>query len=862
MIGTKLAHYEFTGHLGSGGMGNVWRARDTKLGREVAIKTLPEDVARDAESLARFQREARLLATLQHPGIAAIYGLEEQHGTRFLVLELVEGETLAERLRRGPVPLEESLRLARQIADALEAAHDKGVIHRDLKPANIKIAPDDTAKVLDFGLAKSIPRIESDESVTSSVEATKIGMILGTVAYMSPEQARGKTVDKRTDIWAFGVVLYELLTGERPFQGADTHETLINILTQKPDLQRIPHNARRLLAKCLEKDPKRRLRDLGDAWDLLNEAPTDRAVPSHTRLTSVLGVVAVLLLIALSVVSFFYFRRPAEQQGMLRYSIAAPEGADNIHSFAISPNGRTLVIAAMVNGKRQLWLRPMDSLQAAPMASTEDATYPFWSPDSSSIGFFAQGRLKRVAASGGPAESLGSVPDGRGGSWNRDGVIIFASSLGAQSSIQRIQAGGTPATITGGHGYYTNPVFLPDGQHFLVASSRGEENGIYVSSLDGKEIRRLLPDLSSAVYAAPSSRTGEQVGRLLFVRDNALMAQPFDAESAKLLANAFPVAKGVSLTANNIYAPTTASETGVLLYESGSSDLAHHMYWFDRDGKIQGEIGSEGGDMPSISPDGKAVIFDRGPAMWLRDLNRGTDQILTTDGETAGAPQWSRSGDRIVYGHMKNGIYDIYQKSVRLSAPNELLVTSANSKAPTQLQNGVLVYQEFNPKTKRDIWVLRMEAGANGKAQPFLQTPSDELFGQLSPNGQWMAYSSDVSGRREVWVRSFPTADRETLISTAGGEQPRWSSDGKELFFQAGDGKLTVVAVNTQGDTFTAGPPRALFDMRMVQSENGAQFEYDVSPDAKRFLITSRGAATTPPLLNVIVNWPGESSGR
>jgi Tol biopolymer transport system component len=864
MIGTKLAHYEFVGHLGSGGMGTVWRARDTKLDREVAIKALPTDAARDAESLARLQREAKLLATLKHPGIAAIYGIEEQQGTQFLVLELVEGETLAERLRRGPIPLEDALRLVRQIADALEAAHEKGVIHRDLKPANIKITPDETAKVLDFGLAKSIPRIETDEAVTSSVEPTQAGMILGTVAYMSPEQARGKALDKRTDIWAFGVVLYEMLTGERPFHGSDSSETLINILTQKPDLERIPSRARRLIATCLEKDPKHRLRDLGDAWALLDETEVKSKQPSNTRLTWLLGVAALVLLVALSVVSFFYLR-PVETQPVLRYNIALPEGAASVHSFAISPNGRTLAIAAMVNGKRQLWLRPMDALQATPLPFTEDATYPFWSPDNSSIGFFAQGYLKKVAAAGGPADSICAVPDARGGSWNRDGVIVFASAFGGRVSLQRIQSsGGTPANISDTQGDYTNPAFLPDGQHFLLVSRRGEKSGIYVSSLDGKEMHRILPDVSSVVYAAPSRQSADRAGRLLFVRDNALMAQQFDAGSTKLLAEASLVVKGVSLTTNTIYAPVTVSETGVLLYVNEGSESVSHMYWFDRNGQIQQQMGSGDEYQPALSRDGKMLLFSRGrpSVMWLRDLNRGTEQILSTGSDPHGAGAWSPEGDRIVYGVQQNGTWNIYQKRPTLSSQDELLVTSPYSKAPMQWSNGFLVYQEFNSETKRDIWFLRMDAATTGKPQPFLQTSSDELFPELSPDGRWMAYTSDISGRREVWVRAFPAADREVQISTDGGQQPRWRRDSKELFFDAGDGKLTAVAVNTQGDLFTPGPLRPLFDMHLAQTENGAQFQYDVSPDGNRFLIISHGTANAPPVLNVIVNWPGESSGR
>jgi serine/threonine-protein kinase len=472
--------------------------------------------------------------------------------------------------------------------------------------------------------------------------------------------------------------------------------------------------------------------------------------------------------------------------------------------------------------------------------------------------------LKKVAATGGPAESLCAVPDARGGSWNRDGVIIFSSSFGWRTPIQRIQAaGGTPADLTEAQGDYTNPTFLPDGQHFLSVRRRGEETGIYVRSLDGKEMRRILPDVSSVLYVAPSSRSGDGVGRLLFVRENALMAQPFDAGSAKLLAEASVVAKGVSLAANNIYAPVTASETGVLVFDNESKQSGGHMDWFDRTGQMQGEIGSEGDIMPSISPDGKAVIFDREPALWLRDLDRGTDRILTSDNELHGSPHWSPSGDRIVFAVFKNGIADLYQKrQLTLSSPEELLVASAFSKAPMQVSNGFLVYQEFNPKTKRDIWILSLEANSTGKPQPFLQTPSDELFPQLSPDGRWMAYTSDVSGRREVWVRAFPAADRETQISADGGEQPRWRSDGKELFFEAGDGKLNVVAVNTQGGMFTASAPQPLFDMYLAQTENGAQFQYDVSADGNRFLSVTRGTAGRAPLLNVIVNWAEESSSH
>jgi Tol biopolymer transport system component len=772
-------------------------------------------------------------------------------------MELVEGDSLADRLRRGPIPIQESLKLAQQIAMALEAAHEKGVIHRDLKPANIKVTPDGVVKVLDFGLAKAVLAAGTNDSVTATVDATEAGVVLGTVAYMAPEQAQGKVVDKRVDIWAFGVLLYEMLTGERPFGGANANDTLAQVLTKEPDLQRLPGSARRLIAKCLEKDSRRRLRDIGDAWDRLDEAETPVAVsPSTSRLTLIL---AGALLAALSTLSFLYFSQKTTTEHVLRADIAAPDGASSLHSFAISPNGRAVVIAAVVNGKRQLWLRPMDALQAQPLPNTEDATYPFWSPDSSRIGFFAQGSLKKIAVSGGLPEALCTVPDARGGSWGRTDVILFGSSLGGRVLIQRVPAsGGTPSVVGGTNSDYTNPTFLPDGDHFLFVNRSREGSGIYVSALDGKETRRILPDVSAAVYAPPLHARGGG-GHLLFIRDNALMVQPFDDGSLRGVGEASVLVRGVPLTANKVYAPVSVSDNGDLLYQSevveGSAGL---IYVYDRAGKIQQAIGATGDEQPNISADGKFVVFRRPQpqGLWLRDLKRGTDQVLVSDEKQRGVPVWSPAGDRIVFGIREQGIYDLYQRIVGASARDELLVKTGNSKAPTQWTSLYFVYQEFNPKTKRDIWVLPLDAGIAGTPRPFLQTDADELLGQLSPDGRWMAYTSEASGQREVYVRGFSGTGRETLISTAGGEQPRWARNSKELFFAGADGKLTVVRVNTQGASFDAGPPQALFDMHMAKTENGAQFEYDVTADGQRFVIaTSVGAFASARPLTLAVNW-------
>jgi predicted Ser/Thr protein kinase len=495
MIGETIAHYQVTAKLGEGGMGEVYRATDTKLHRDVAIKVLPQSFAQDAERMTRFTREAQVLASLNHPNIAQIYGVEDHA----LVMELVEGETLT-----GPLPLETALDYAHQIADALEAAHEKGIVHRDLKPANIKVTPQGLVKILDFGLAKAAeePAGNADNSPMLTISPTRFGLILGTAAYMSPEQARGKPVDKRADIWAFGVVLYEMLTGQRLFKGDTISDTLAAVLKEEPDLERVPTKVRKLLRSCLEKDPKKRLCDIGDSWKLLDDAPQ-----AQVRLSKLPWAVAVVFALAAVALAFVHFRETTPTKTLLRSTITLPDNT-NLHSFAISPDGRHVAIAAELNGKRQLWLRALDALQALPMPGTDDATYPFWSPDNRYIGFFAQHKLKKIAAGGGPAQSLCDVLDGRGGSWSRDNVIVFSPNSLSPVAIQRISAfGGVPVEATARKGLSRFPMFLPDGRHFLyeVILAPARENGVHLSSLDDKEDRRLLPDESSVglwVWAA------------------------------------------------------------------------------------------------------------------------------------------------------------------------------------------------------------------------------------------------------------------------------------------------------------------------------------------------------------------------
>jgi serine/threonine protein kinase/Tol biopolymer transport system component len=864
MIGQAIAHYQITAKLGEGGMGEVYRAMDTKLGREVALKILPAAFASDADRMARFEREAKLLASLNHPNIAQVYGVEEHA----LVMELVEGES-----PKGPLPFEDAWKIASQIASALEYAHEKGIVHRDLKPANVKVTPDGVVKLLDFGLAKAFtasPEASNqDNSPTLTLGATQVGVILGTAAYMSPEQARGKNVDKRTDIWAFGVVLYELLTGERLFKGDEVADTLAKVLTREPDLERVPPQARRLLRRCLEKDPKRRLRDIGESQYLLEDAAEQpeaqlaaaAPAPRHRRLPWIVATtVATAGALALIPGNFFYFRKAPPARHVQRYTITAPENTTNLHSFAISPDGNLIAMAAEVKGKRQLWLRALDSLQVRPVAGTDEALYPFWSPDSRYIGFFAQGKLKKIAAGGGPAQSLCEVSIGRGGSWNRDNVIVFAPSL-TGVVIRRVSAtGGVPSdVIKATRGYSSFPVFLPDGRHFLYRF-RGEsadQNGIYLSSLDGTENRLVMPDVSSAVFAS---------GRMLFVRESTLMAQPFDSINGQATGEVFPVTEGISTTPVFGYAPVTVSETGLLLYESGDEVSRNQLAWYDRGGKLLGTVGSPSFVFdPTISPDEKSILFRRRSEMppqdlWLWDLSRRTEQRLTTGASINTTPFWSPKGDRMVFASNRSGIFDLYQKSTSGTGKEELLVASENLKQPTQWSHDgrFIVYSETDPKTGRDIWVLPMDGVTKRKPVPFLRSEFSEYQGQLSPDSHWMAYTSDESGQPEVYVRPFPDGEGQTKISIAGGEQPRWRGDGKELFFVAADGKMMAVAVKaTAGPrpSFEPGVPEVLFQTKLARPTNPL-FEYDVTADGKRFLLdTVAGGLMSAPPLTVEVNW-------
>jgi len=865
----RVGHYEIREPLGKGGMGEVYRAFDPKLGREVAIKILPEAFAQDVDRLARFEREARVLASLNHPNIAAIYGVED----RALVMELVEGEMLC-----GPLPVETALNYARQIAEALEAAHEKGIIHRDLKPANIKITPAGVVKVLDFGLAKAVeePSATGDptNSPTLTISPTRAGLILGTAAYMAPEQAKGRAADRRADIWAFGVVLYEMLTGKQLFTGDSAGEILASVIKEEPKLDVLPASVRPIVERCLRKDVKKRWQAIGDVRIAMEEAGTEVPQRPEAHAPKLAWAVAAVFAVAALVVSFLHFREATPPQLTLRYTIAAPENS-RVHSFAISPDGRYVAIAAAVQGKRQrLWLRALDTLQAQELPGTEDAAYPFWSPNSRFIGFFAQGKLKKIAASGGLVQSLCDAANGRGGSWSTmagsgEDVIVFSPGGGNQVAIQQVPAaGGVPTDVSTTKGNYFLPIFLPGGRHFLylVSGTNLPKGDIYLGSLDRNENRRVLADVSQVVFAP--SAAGNSTGHLLFVRQNTLMAQPFDARRAQTSGNAVPIAENVSVPQGGPFTPMRVSENSVLVYWTGGAEaVMNEIVWFDRTGKRLGSVGAPGSlSMPSISPDEKAVAFMRITSsstsdLWLWDLVRGTETRLTSNASHNVGPSWAPRGNRIVFRSDRGGgVGDLYQVSASGSSQAELLLATPLGKVDSEWSRDgrFIVYSESDPKTKFDVWVLPVgdDAPAGRKPIAFLQTEFNELQGQMSPDGHWMAYVSDESGSQEVYVRQFPAAEGKWRISTAGGIQPRWRRDSRELFFVSPDGKMnavTVKAVTGTKPSFEASAPRPLFDSHIVDIP--VAFEYDVTADGNRFLVTTKNAVGYALPLNVVVNW-------
>ena len=896
--------YEIAAQIGEGGMGEVYRATDTKLKRQVAIKVLPTSLATAPERLARFQREAEVLASLNHLNIASIYGLEESAGATALVMELVEGDDLSQRIARGAIPVDEALAIAKQIADALEAAHQQGIIHRDLKPANIKLRPDGTVKVLDFGLAKALTP-EQDPSgaaqrsqsptITSPALLTGAGIILGTAAYMAPEQAKGLEADKRSDVWAFGCVLFEMLTARRPFDGDDVTDVLGAVVRLEPPWEALPADVptpvRTLLRQCLVKDRRRRVGDIAAVQFVLAHqaglTPPAVVASGSARVAWLIASLSVVALIG----TFVWLRANRSETpvpDLIRFTIAPSEGRSfggptdggtgNNAQLAISPDGRNIVYVAVAQTRSHLWLRPVGGAEARQLQGTDDASFPFWSPDSQNIAFFAENKLKKVAIGGGPVMELADVVGtrGLGGSWNHDNVIIFGSNL---SGLIRVSSGGGAATavtkLAQGEDAHRWPHFLPDGRHFLynaVTSTccpAATPGSIKVGSLDQAEPDvTLLEGDSSITFVA---------GHLLFAREETLMAQAFDPATRQLLADAVPMIESVSKEGSR-YVSASVSGNGTLVYAAGGSPNPQQLIWFNRSGAQLGTLGSGAADVAlTLSPDERqvAVAFRSGPPpnldVWTVDIARNLRSRVTTDPLPEGWPVWSPDGKRIVFGVGPGGYITgrqekprLVQAQVNTTGAHETLLEAAASPSrpcgPGQCgmlpsdwsSDGRFVLYTISgtfPRTS-DIWALPMFG--DRKPFPVIQTQFIESLGAFSPDGRWIAYMTDETGEFNVYVQPFLHEGGKYRISPNGGRNPHWRGDGKELFYLDAGGAMMAVPIDTT-KTFAAGLPTTLFPTGVISMAQS----YTVTKDGQRFLVNTRppnAAATTTPL-TVIVNW-------
>jgi Tol biopolymer transport system component len=871
--GSRIGPYEVTSHLGEGAMGVVFRAHDTKLQRDVALKLLPENFAKEPERLSRFQREAQLLASLNHPNIAHIYGLEEVDGSGCIVMELVEGETISERLKRtGPFPIDEAIAVARQIAEALAAAHERGIVHRDLKPANIKLTPNGTVKVLDFGLAKALGAKSQEINVSSLptlASGSIAGSIVGTIGYMSPEQARGRDVDARTDIWAFGCVLYEMLTAHLAFEGETSTDVMARIVTGQPDLNLLPKETppsiRLLLAATLNKNPQQRLQHIGDMRLFLDETffPSKAAsVERHTASSwgkLLVGVLALILIIAMIPAVLYFQRAPADSPPM-RFEMSLP-GLYGIPAPA--PDGRRIAfVAQSAEGQRTLWVRGIGDEGAQQLRGTENVTGMLWSPDNRYIAFAADGKLKKIDASGsGSPQVLFDITGGtQGATWGRDGVILWGRNT--DHVIVRVSDSGgemKPVTFLDAsrkETVHVLPVFLPDGNHFLYGalSSVPENSGIFVSSLDGKTApKRIMPTSLFRVGGLVYER-----GYVLYASDGKLTAQRFDESALKLEGEPVLIAEGFE-------GFFSASNTGILMYRKAVADAANkQLTWFDRTGRQLGEVGTAanyGGI--ELSADGERVAVDitsnGNKDIWIMDLARGIPTRVTFDPAVDWSAKWSPDGSHIVFasgGRAGNKPTQIYQKAATGVGDDEVISGDGQPAIPVDWSSDgkYIVFSRTKPNGGNDTWLQPMFG--DRKPKPFLESQFDKVLAQVSPDGRWVAYTTNESGSFQIFVQSFPdpTAGK-WQISADGGVEPKWRRDGRELYYIAFDGKLMAVPVKSDR-TFEAGKPMALFPTGVTVNRTRPDRDrrYDVTRDG-RFLFVMPGKVAAPPI-TVLVNWP------
>ncbi len=886
MIGKTLSHYKVIEKIGQGGMGEVYRAEDTNLSREVAIKVLPEQFTQDPQRLARFEREAKLLASLNHPNIAAIYGFEHSDDTNFLVLELVPGETLAERVAKGPVPVEEALEVCRQIAEGVEAAHEKGVIHRDLKPANVKVTPEGKVKILDFGLAKAFegetPVTDISQSPTLTEEMTRAGVILGTAAYMSPEQARGKPVDKRADVFAFGAVLYELLTGKRAFEGETVTDTLAKVLEGEPNWKALPQNTptriRELMADCLEKGFDNRLPDIGSARIQIKKALKEPTIVSPIGVGgaiqpplwkraipwSVAGLIAII-----AVVGFWSLMRSTLQPSLKKLEITPPATAplanfiDN--QLAISPDGERIVYQAATASGTQLYVRPLDELIATPIAGTERAIGNlFFSSDGESVAFFTNDRkLKKVSLMGGtPITLLDTAPVGRTGSWAED-TIVFSQGSGSRWDLYQVSAnGGEPESLAipeaeKGELQYFSPEILPGGKTVLFTIWLGDTSfQTAVLSLETGERKVLLKGGRQAHYAP----TGHLVYELFGT--GTLMAVPFDLGRLEIAGDSVPILQGVR-QARNGWVDYSFSSDGTLVYAPGGTGGGlSRLVWVDRQGAVE-PIGAPPHvyRAPRLSPDGGRVavtIAEASTDIWVYDIPRETLTRLTFEGSNQ-QPHWTPDGKRVTWRSERDGVPgNLFWKLADGTGAVERLTTSQFRQNPGSWSpDGQFLAFHQQPSvgsspTNRDILILPLEG--ERKPQSILQTQFNELAPVFSPDGRWLGYVSDESGRNEIYVRPFPKVEEgKWQISTDGGVEPRWAPNGGELFYRTGSGRQMMAVDITTEPTFRAGSRSLLFKETYLSGNIGGAF-YDVTPDGQKLLMVQM-QDTGSTQINVVLNW-------
>jgi eukaryotic-like serine/threonine-protein kinase len=872
--GTKLGPYEIVGPLGAGGMGEVYRAKDTRLGRDVAIKILPVEFTADASAKARFEREAKTISGLNHPHICVLYDVGHQDGMDFLVMECVEGETLAKRLEKGPLPLEQVLKFGAQIAEALDKAHRSGIVHRDLKPGNVMLTATG-AKLLDFGLAKEVAPLGNLVTLTATPSASPVteqGKIVGTFQYMSPEQVEGKELDGRSDIFSLGAVLYEMVTGKRAFEGRTQLSVASAILDREPEAIRTvkpvtPPNLERAIQRCLAKDPEERWQAARDLalelnWIAKSGSRTEAAaiLPRKTKGPAAWmwwALVGSALALGLLVGAMAWRGSGKTAEPTMVFSAPLPFAAEDM---SIAPNGHTVAVVSRqeASKKNVIWLYEVGSEEARALAGTDGAIFPFWSPDGKSLGFFAEGKLKRMDMAGGAVQILCDAAAGRGGTWNKDGVILFTPNGRLTSGIWRVSAsGGAPVKLEGkiprkGQASQRWPMFLPDGKHFIFLSAgiyqREQGDGIYVGALDSDDYKLIVPAGANAAYAEP--------GYLLYLKDKAILAQKFDTKTFQLSGEPVAVATDLQFLPRILRTTFAARDTELLLVQKQGNLAMSRLTWFDRNGKEVGTVGDEGMFANvNLSADGKAVAVDQtdkanqNTDVWTYDLGRGAGRRLTFESGLDVLPVWSADGKQVVFASSRNNVFDLYVKDVTGAQDDKPVGKGELDKYPnTWSRDGkYLIYAEGAD--------LKYVTFPELKSALFLKAPATLKNAQFSPDGKWVAYASNESGRWEVFVTSFPEARGKWQVSNGGGEQPRWRADGKELFYLAADAKMMAVPVKL-GAGFDAGTPVVLFATNPKETlATSEQFIYDVDPSGQRILVNTlvKSGATQP--ITVVLRW-------